>query len=173
MRDAGQGMHKRRHAGEPPVVTRANHQIVALHAGGKGAAGSQVHVIRRVIGSGETGNNADVAVQVLIELSVEAVIALVFFVKDNRAPVKCGAAIFVERLRVIAGALVGIPAYELITGIVPVLCDCRRSADERHHEQEKKSGHPRILLVFTMQETSVYGYINTTKAKNFPDFLGD
>src|SRR5713226_8987800 len=32
VRNAGHRMHKRRHSVRPPVITRTNHQIIALHA---------------------------------------------------------------------------------------------------------------------------------------------
>src|ERR1051325_26163 len=99
-------MSKRRDSRHSPVVAWANQQIVALCAGSEHPAVLCIDVAVVVIGAGKAGRYANVAGDVLIELSIETVVVLFLAGKGHGRSIEGRAAILVECRGVVVSALI-------------------------------------------------------------------
>jgi len=173
VRYAEQRVRKRRRNAVARIETRPDHQIVTLHARIEDAATVQIGITRLIKASREAGHDADVAVDVLIELSGEAVVAHALVGEIDRRAVESCAALSVKVIGVVERALMRIAYVELIERVVSILRKRARCANGSDQEQEKKSGHSGRLLVDAAGfELKDYRYINTANREKIPRFFG-
>ena len=79
-------MGKWRYVRVPPVVAWPDHQIVALHFGVEDSARVGVKITGVIERAGEAGHDADIAVNILIKLSCEAIDISAFRHEINAEP---------------------------------------------------------------------------------------
>src|SRR5258708_6987393 len=114
VRDPKQGVHKRRHAVWPPVITRTGHQIVTLHSSIKRPARVPIDVTGRGVRAGKAGDNPNVTGYVLVELSVEAVVSLALRSKIDRPAIEGGGAVPIYTVGIVVGSVVSIADIKLV-----------------------------------------------------------
>ena len=165
-------MRKRCQAAGAQIEARAGQQVVTLHARAERSARVVVDEIRGVISAAEAGHDSDIVRDVLVEFSLESVIVNAPGTQIDGAAVERGPAVVIERIGAVIGPLVRIANIEFKVGII--LGECCRREHQSDYEQEKDSGHRRMPpWFFTVTQTEIYGYIDTTNPAGFPDFFGN
>src|SRR5213594_4158716 len=88
--------------------------------------------------------------------------------KIDRRAVESHPAILIESVSIVVRALMRKADIELVIGVVIPLGEGCGRANQRDQKQEKESRH-RGASLFACAGTGIYGYINTTNRKEFPN----